>query len=85
MVDVTGIEPVTPCLQSEQGKTLNSFVGVAYTENQRSSRSFKYPEVVPNRGIGKNGGLEGKLRYLRARFELVSSCASASSLRAIFR
>ena len=31
MVDVTGIEPVAPCLQSRPGQTLNSFVGVAYT------------------------------------------------------
>jgi hypothetical protein len=53
MVDVAGIEPATPCLQSEQGKTLNSFVGVAYTENQRSSRSLKYSEVVPNRPVNQ--------------------------------
>jgi hypothetical protein len=45
LVDVTGIEPVTPCLQGEQGKTLNSFVGVAYAENQRSSRSSNIPKL----------------------------------------
>jgi hypothetical protein len=32
-VDVTGIEPVTPCLQSRRGKTLKALSGVAYTEN----------------------------------------------------
>jgi hypothetical protein len=32
MVDVTGIEPVTPCLQSRAGKTLTALSGVAYTK-----------------------------------------------------
>jgi hypothetical protein len=45
MVDVARIEPATPWLQSEQGKTLNSFVGVAYAENQRSSRSSNIPKL----------------------------------------
>ena len=31
-MDVTGIEPVTPCLQSRPGKTLTALSGVAYTE-----------------------------------------------------
>jgi len=31
LVDVTGIEPVTSCLQSGRGKTLNALSGVAYT------------------------------------------------------
>ena len=48
MVDVTGIEPATPCLQTRQGKTLTALSGVAYTENQRNFRSLKCPEVVPN-------------------------------------
>jgi hypothetical protein len=48
MVDVTGIEPVTPCLQSRPGKILTALSGVAYTENQRNFRSLKCPEVVPN-------------------------------------
>ena len=30
LVDVTGIEPATPCLQSRAGKTLNALSGVAY-------------------------------------------------------
>jgi len=50
LVDVTGIEPATPCLQTRQGKTLTALSGVAYTENQRYSRSFKCPEVVPKYG-----------------------------------
>jgi len=49
LVDVTGLEPVTPCLQTRQGKTLTALSGVAYTENQRNFRSLKCPEVVPNR------------------------------------
>ena len=48
LVDVTGLEPVTPCLQSGVAKTLTALSGVAYTENQRNSRSFKCTEVVPN-------------------------------------
>src|SRR5713226_6572835 len=36
MVDVTGLEPATPCLQTRQGKTLTALSGVAYTENQRN-------------------------------------------------
>ena len=50
MVDVTGFEPATPCLQSRPGKTLNSFVGVAYTETSEIPALPKYPEVVPNPG-----------------------------------
>jgi hypothetical protein len=48
LVDVTGLEPVTPCLQRTEGKTLTALSGVAYTENQRNFRSLKCPEVVPN-------------------------------------
>ena len=33
LVDVTGIEPATPCLQSRRDKTLKALSGVAYTEN----------------------------------------------------
>jgi hypothetical protein len=49
LVDVTGLEPVTPCLQRTEGKTLTALSGVAYTENQRNFRSLKYTEVVPNK------------------------------------
>jgi len=49
LVDVTGIEPVTPCLQSRPGKTQTALSGVAYMENQRNFRSLKCPEVVPKR------------------------------------
>jgi hypothetical protein len=48
LVDVAGIEPLTPCLQSKAGETLKALSGVAYTENQRDSRSLRCPEVVPN-------------------------------------
>jgi hypothetical protein len=40
MVDVTGFEPATPCLQRAEGKTLTALSGVAYTENQRNFRSL---------------------------------------------
>jgi ATP-dependent DNA ligase len=34
MVDVAGLEPVTPCLQSGAVKTLTALSGVAYTEQR---------------------------------------------------
>ncbi len=45
LVDVTGLEPATPCLQSRKRKTLNAFAGVAYTENHRNSRSLTVPKL----------------------------------------
>src|ERR1700739_3622425 len=36
VVDVTGMEPVTPCLKRTEGKALTALSGVAYTENQRN-------------------------------------------------
>src|ERR1700676_5463580 len=61
LVDVTGIEPVTPCLQRTEGKTLTALFGVAHTENQPNFRSLKYPEVIPNLWCARSietGGLE---------------------------
>jgi hypothetical protein len=48
LVDVTGIEPVTTCLQSRERKTLNAFAGVANTGNQRNFYSLNCPEVFLN-------------------------------------
>jgi len=48
MVDVTRIEPATPCLQSRADKTLNALSGVAYKENRRSSRSADVPKLYRN-------------------------------------
>src|SRR6516225_1925741 len=45
MVDVRGFEPLTPCLQSRLGKTLNAFTGAAYNENHRNSRSSNVPKL----------------------------------------
>src|SRR5215469_12259858 len=45
LVDVAGLEPAAPCLQSRLGKTLNALVGAAYTENQRNSRSVIVPKL----------------------------------------
>jgi hypothetical protein len=45
LVDVRGFEPLTPCLQSRLGKTLKCFDGVAYTDNQRNSRSSNVPKL----------------------------------------
>src|SRR5437660_4144939 len=45
MVDVTGIEPATPCLQSSGWKTLKCFDGVAYADNQQNSRSPIVPKL----------------------------------------
>ena len=45
MVDVTGIEPVTPCLQSEQGKTPNALLGVAYTKTDEVPAPLIIPKL----------------------------------------
>ena len=45
LVDVAGLEPAAPCLQSRLGKTLNALAGVAYAENQRNSRSSIVPKL----------------------------------------
>jgi hypothetical protein len=47
-VDVAGIEPATPCLQSWEEKTLKALSGVANTETQRNFRSLSCPDVVPS-------------------------------------
>jgi len=61
-VDVTGIEPVTPCLQSIPGKMLTALSGVAYTGNQTKISLCKCPEVVPSQpgfGAGADNAHEG--------------------------
>ncbi len=63
MVDVTGIEPATPCLQSRPGKTLTALSGIAYTENRRDFRSLRYPEVVPN---SPQGAVASRVFLLKA-------------------
>jgi hypothetical protein len=45
LVDVAGLEPAAPCLQSWRQETLTCFAGVAYTENQRNSRSPNVPKL----------------------------------------
>ena len=45
LVDVTGIEPVTPCLQSRAGKTLNALSGVAYTETDKIFALSNVPKL----------------------------------------
>ena len=52
LVDVTGLEPAALCLQSRLGKTLNAFAGVAYTENQRNSRSPNVPKLYRSAATG---------------------------------
>jgi len=52
LVDVIGIEPATPCLQSRAGKTLTALSGVAYTNCQRNFPLLNCPEVAPNQGEG---------------------------------
>jgi len=59
MVDVTGIEPVTPCLQTKCAKTLTALSGVAYTDSQRIFRS----SVVPN--LSRNAFNLASLRHSR--------------------
>jgi len=45
LVDVTGIEPATPCLQSKVIKTLNALSGVAYTEIHKIFAPSNVPKL----------------------------------------
>jgi len=45
LVDVTGIEPVTPCLQSRPGKILAALSGVAYTETDKILALSNVPKL----------------------------------------
>ena len=54
LVDVAGIEPATPCLQSREEKTLKCFDGVAYTEKSTKFSLSSCPEVVPSSGRGRS-------------------------------
>jgi len=44
-VDVTGIEPATPCLQSRPGKILTALSGVAYTETDKILALSNVPKL----------------------------------------
>src|SRR5207302_4760761 len=50
LVDVTGIEPVPPCLQRRRGKILTALSGVAYRETDKilalSSVPKLYREII---------------------------------------
>jgi len=48
-MDVRGLEPLTPCLQSRLRKTPNALSGVAYSTNQRNSRSSNVPKLYRER------------------------------------
>jgi hypothetical protein len=48
-VDVRGLEPLTPCLQTKRGKTLTALSGVAYT-----NQSAKFPLSQMSRSYAKN-------------------------------
>ena len=49
LVDVTGIEPVTPCLQSSPAKTLNALSGVAYAETDKTLALSSVPRLSRTR------------------------------------
>jgi len=51
MVDVTGIEPATPCLQTRWGKTLTALFGVAYTEISEISALPNVPKLSRTRQL----------------------------------
>jgi len=62
LVDVAGIEPATPCLQSRPDKILTALSGVAYTDNQQDSRSPNVPKlyrVGPGLETGRESAQEG--------------------------
>ena len=51
LVDVTGIEPVTPCLQTRRGKTLTALSGVAYAEISELSALLNVPKLSRTRQL----------------------------------
>jgi hypothetical protein len=55
LVDVTGIEPVTPCLQSGAGKTLKGFAWCRLHEPSMNFPLLNCPEVVPSRPRPETG------------------------------
>ena len=50
-MDVTGIEPATPCLQTRWGKTLTALFGVAYTEISEISALPNVPKLSRTRPL----------------------------------
>ena len=59
LVDVTGIEPVTPCLQSRPGKILAALSGVAYTETDKILALSNVPKLYRE----LNCVLAGRFRF----------------------
>jgi len=55
MVDVTGIEPATPCLQSRPGKILTALSGVAYTETDKILALSNVPKLSRTRPKEQRG------------------------------
>ena len=51
VVDVTGIEPATPCLQNRAGKTLTALSGVAYAEISEISALLVVPKLSRTRQL----------------------------------
>ncbi len=49
LVNVVGIEAVTPCLQGRAGKTLNALSGVAYTETDKIFALSNVPKLSQTR------------------------------------
>jgi len=49
LVDVTGIGPVTPCLQSRPGKILTALSGVDYTETDKILALLNVPKLSRTR------------------------------------
>ena len=53
-MDVTGIEPVTTCLQSRPGKILTALSGVAYTETDKFLVLSNVPKLYRVRRFGSS-------------------------------
>ena len=52
---MTGIEPVTPCLQSRSGKILTALSGVAYTETDKIFALSNVPKLYRTRPKEQRG------------------------------
>jgi len=72
MVDVTGIEPVTPCLQSRWGQNTKCFVWCRLHEPSMEFPLLNCPEVVPS-----FGGL------MRHENQTMAQCETASGQAAL--
>src|ERR1700682_2064855 len=70
-----------PLLAKRTGKNTKQLCWCRLRGKSTKFPLLKYPEVVPKSRNRKDGGLEGKLRYLRARLELATLRLTAGAAK----